>query len=171
MNKVIPNKIHIIGSVGSGKTTLARNLSRKYSVPYYELDNVVWIRHGSEDIRRSDEERDKYLDNIIRSDRWIVEGAHSHVWVFKSFQNANLIIFLDTPYVLRIFRITKRYFLQKLGIEKANYKPTFKIFMKMFEWNARFEKQSKPMILNLLNQDNIKSIILKDNRMIDQYFK
>ncbi len=171
LNKNIPNKIHIIGSVGSGKTTLARNLSRKYSVPYYELDNVVWIRHGSEDIRRSDVERDQYLENIIRSDRWIVEGAHSHDWVFKSFQNADLIIFLDTPYALRIIRITSRFILQKLGIEKANYNPTFNIFMKMFKWNAGFEKQSKPMILNMLTQENIKSLILKDNRMIDQYFK
>jgi adenylate kinase family enzyme len=58
LNGIIPNKIHIIGSVGSGKTTLARNLSRKYSIPYYELDNVVWKRHNAEDKRRSEEERD-----------------------------------------------------------------------------------------------------------------
>ncbi len=109
LNGNIPNKIHIIGSVGSGKTTLARNLSRKYNIPYYELDNVVWKRHKSEDIRRSDEERDEYLDNIIRSDRWIIEGAHNH------------------------------------------------------------EKKSKPMILNMLRQDNMKSMILKENSMIDQY--
>ncbi|GGI44655.1 DNA topology modulation protein [Paenibacillus marchantiophytorum] len=141
LNRNNPNKIHIIGSVGSGKTTLARNLSRKINVPYYELDNVVWKRHKSEDIRRSDEERDEYLNTIIRTDRWIIEGAHNHEWVFKSFQNADLIIFLDTPYAIRIIRITKRFILQKLGIEKANYKPTFTIFKKMFEWNAGFEKK------------------------------
>nr|WP_079417585.1 hypothetical protein [Paenibacillus ferrarius] len=128
MNRNIPNKIHIIGSVGSGKTTLARNLSRKISVPYYELDNVVWKRHKSEDIRRSDAERDECLDRIIRSDRWIIEGAHT---------------------------------------EKANYTPSFHIFMKMFKWNTGFEKQSKPMILNMLRQDNIKSLIVKDNRRIN----
>ncbi|MBD0379913.1 AAA family ATPase [Paenibacillus sedimenti] len=171
MNGNIPNKIHIIGSVGSGKTTLARNLSRKYSIPHYELDNVVWKRHRSEDIRRSDEERDEYLDNIIRSNRWIIEGAHSNDWVFKSFHNAELIIFLDTPYALRIIRIIRRFILQKLGVEKANYTPTINIFMKMFEWNAGFEKNSKPMILNMLRQDNMKSLILKDNNIVDQYFK
>jgi hypothetical protein len=132
---------------------------------------VVWKRHKSEDIRRSDEERDEYLDSIIRTDRWIIEGAHNHDWVFKSFQNADLIIFLDTPYAIRIIRITRRFILQKLGVEKTNYTPTINIFMKMFEWNAGFEKQSKPMILNMLRQDNIKSLILKDNSMIDQYFK
>jgi shikimate kinase len=33
-------KIHIIGSVGSGKTTLARTLSSHLNIPFYELDNV-----------------------------------------------------------------------------------------------------------------------------------
>jgi adenylate kinase family enzyme len=33
-----PNTIRIIGSVGSGKTTLARRISRELNVPYYELD-------------------------------------------------------------------------------------------------------------------------------------
>jgi adenylate kinase family enzyme len=37
----IPKRIHIIGSVGSGKTTLARTLSSRLNIPFYELDNVV----------------------------------------------------------------------------------------------------------------------------------
>ena len=37
-------KIDIIGSVASGKTTLAGKISQKYNVPYYEKDNVVWDR-------------------------------------------------------------------------------------------------------------------------------
>ncbi|MDM5339574.1 hypothetical protein QUF84_20455 [Fictibacillus enclensis] len=40
--------------------------------------------------------------------------------------------------------------LQKLGIEKSNYRPTFKIFMNMFIWNAYFEKESKPKLLQQL---------------------
>ena len=33
-------KIDIIGSVASGKTTLAKNISLKYQVPHYEKDNL-----------------------------------------------------------------------------------------------------------------------------------
>ena len=169
MKENIPNKIHIIGSVGSGKTTLARNLSSKHNLPYYELDNVVWKRHKSGDIKRTDQERDEYLDKIVCSDRWIIEGAHSDNWVIKNFQNADLIIFLDTPYKKRIIRIIKRFFLQKVGIEKANYTPTIKMFIKMFVWNAGFEKQSKPKILNMNRNGKIKLLILKDNSKIDGY--
>ncbi len=58
MTKTFPQKIHIIGSVGSGKTTLARKLSKTLQIPYYELDNVAWIRKESGgDIPRTDEEK------------------------------------------------------------------------------------------------------------------
>ena len=68
MNKESPKKIRIIGSVGSGKTTLAKELSLKLNIPYYEIDNVVWIRRKSGDIRRTDEEREEYLNAIIHSE-------------------------------------------------------------------------------------------------------
>ena len=44
-------KIDIIGSVGSGKTSLAKQLSKEYNIPYYEQDNIVWIRTEHGDIR------------------------------------------------------------------------------------------------------------------------
>ena len=68
-------KIDIIGSVASGKTTLAKTLSQIYNVPYYEKDNVVWERTSTGDKKRTDEERDKIFYNIIKSDDWIVEGS------------------------------------------------------------------------------------------------
>ena len=56
----MPDKIYIIGPVGSGKTTFATKLSKLYNVPYYELDKVSWDDdHGN--IKRSDEEAQKYL--------------------------------------------------------------------------------------------------------------
>ncbi|BDH61828.1 DNA topology modulation protein FlaR [Lysinibacillus sp. PLM2] len=174
MEKRFPNRIHIIGSVGSGKTTLARTLSTKSKVQHYELDNVVWKRERSgneiRDIRRSDEERDEYLNNIVNLNVWIIEGVH-HKWVTPSLDNADLIIFLDTKYSIRIVRIIRRFILQKLGIEKANYKPTFKMFKQMFRWNAYFENESKQEILDILSQYNEKLIILSDNAEINKFIK
>jgi adenylate kinase family enzyme len=169
LKKNIPNRIHIIGSVGSGKTTLARTLSIKYNIKYYELDNVVWERHKSGDIRRTEEDRDKYLEQIVSTKSWIIEGAHSHPWVGKSFQKADLIIFLDTPYFVRILRIIKRYVRQKIGVESANYTPSFNMFKAMFRWNSVFEKESKPKILIMFQQGKFNSIILKDNKKIHKY--
>ncbi|MFD2442513.1 AAA family ATPase [Bacillus sp. CGMCC 1.16607] len=161
-------KIHIIGSVGSGKTTLAKVLSSKLKIPFYELDNVVWQRSKTGDIRRSEEERDNCLNQIIYSESWIVEGVH-HKWLIPSFQKADLIIFLDTDYSKRKYRIARRFIFQKLGLEKANYRPTFDIFKKMFSWNAHFENVSKPEILNILSAFENKVVLMKDNIEVDKY--
>ena len=136
MKKTIP-------TVGSGKTTLAKEISSRLNIPYYELDNVVWIRHTSGDIKRTEQERADYLNNIIQSESWIIEGVHNEDWVSDSFRNADLIIFLDTKYSIRVYRIVKRFLMQKLRLEKSNYKPTLKIFFNMFKWNRYFEEVVK----------------------------
>ncbi|WP_371933332.1 AAA family ATPase [Halobacillus litoralis] len=137
-------KIHIIGSVASGKTTLAKKLSRELDLPYFELDNVVWERQQTGDIRRTEEERAEYLKQIVGMEGWIMEGVHNEWWVEESFRHADVIIFLDTNYSVRTYRIIKRFILQKLRLEKAHYTPTFRIFLKMFKWNKYFEENGKP---------------------------
>ena len=68
-------KIDIIGSVASGKTTLAKNISLKYQVPHFEKDNIVWERTPNGDQMRTPEERDTLFKGIIEGDNWIVEGS------------------------------------------------------------------------------------------------
>ncbi|MBS8266724.1 DNA topology modulation protein FlaR [Mesobacillus boroniphilus] len=164
-------KIHIIGSVGSGKTTLARSLSTRFDLPHYELDNVVWKRTDRGDIRRSEKERDEYLQSIVKADSWIIEGVH-YEWVAESFENADMIIFLDISYGKRKYRIIRRFILQKLGLEKANYAPTFKIFRKMFVWNRYFEEKSRQEILTILGVHQHKLYIVKESIDLEKiYFR
>lgn len=168
--KPAPKKIIIIGSVGSGKTTLAKELSAKLQIPFYELDNVVWERHKSGDIRRTEVERKEYLNKIIHSEGWIVEGVHNEDWVENSFQNAELIIFLDTNYAVRTYRIIKRFVLQKLGVEKSNYNPTLKVFLRMFKWNRYFEEEGKPNFFKKFALHHDKTLIVTKNGEIKNYF-
>lgn len=170
MENSIPKKIHIIGSVGCGKTTLARQMSKKLNIPYYELDNVVWKRQKGHDIRRSEQERECYLNTLIRLDTWIIEGVHNEEWVGNSFKNAELIIFLDTSYSVRTYRIIKRYFLQKLRLEKSNYKPTLKIFFKMFKWNKYFEEVGKPKFFKKIKDYNVKILVVNNINEVEDYF-
>ncbi|MDR4889768.1 DNA topology modulation protein FlaR [Fredinandcohnia sp. QZ13] len=171
MTNNIPKRIHIIGSVGSGKTTFAKQLSSKLKIPFYELDNVVWIRDKAGDIRRTEKERDDYLNTIIQSDSWIIEGVHNEEWVSSSFHHADLIIFLDPCYPTRTYRIIKRFLKQKLRLEDSNYKPTWKIFLKMFKWNRHFEEVGKPHFFKKIGVYKDKLFIIKDRNPLKVYVR
>ena len=171
MTKAFPQKIHIIGSVGSGKTTLARKLSKTLQIPYYELDNVAWMRKESGDILRTDEAKTEHLQTILQTNSWIIEGIHQEKWVVDSFQQADCIIFLDTPYKIRVFRIIKRFIKQKMGFEKAHYQPTFSIFFKMFRWNKRFERVGKPKFFKQQHAVLAKLLMIQRKKDLDSYFR
>lgn len=163
-------KIYIVGSVGSGKTTLARNVSKKLSVPHFETDNFVWKRHPAGDIRNEVVVRDQLLQNAIALDDWVIEGVHIG-WTDAGLQEADQIIFLDIPSTKRAGRIVKRYIRQLLRIEKANYKPTFSLFRRMFKWNTYFEEQMKPEFLMKFSSYEQKVQRFQSDKEVEYWFR
>ncbi|MFP7170083.1 DNA topology modulation protein FlaR [Terribacillus sp. 7520-G] len=164
-------KIHIIGSVGSGKTTLARDLSALLDAAHYELDNVVWERNAEGDRRRADTEKREILKEITRAAAWIIEGVHTDDWVEDSLHHADVIILLEPGYKVRQLRIIKRYLRQKAGLESANYKPTLRIFLNMFKWNRYFERTAKPCILDRFVNDGHKVIVAENKADVIEYLR
>lgn len=57
-------KIYIMGSTGSGKTTLSRRLSKKYNIDTYELDKIVYDDECNH-VKRTDKEIDKLFQKMI----------------------------------------------------------------------------------------------------------
>ena len=80
-SKVIILKIDIVGSVASGKTTLARKISKEFNIPHYEKDNVVWKRTPSGDVKRTPQERDAYFNDII-SKRGIYKEDYASITTY-----------------------------------------------------------------------------------------
>ena len=73
-------KIHIIGGPGSGKTTLAKQLSEKLGIPRFDLDDLQWDNaSGAYGTRRAPQERDALLAEILKHDDWIIEGDY-YAW-------------------------------------------------------------------------------------------
>lgn len=141
-------KIDIIGSVASGKTTLAKKISLKYQVPYYEKDNIVWERTINGDKKRTDEERDALFQQIIASDNWIVEGSPRKS-LRESFECCEYIIVLDERTIIRIARVFKRWNLQRMGKEKYNSKPTLKFLIYNLKWVFEFNRMKKTLFSEL----------------------
>lgn len=171
MGKRLNSKIYIIGSVASGKTTLARKLSILFDVPWYELDDVVYSRLPSGDVKRSTEERDFIFNQIIYSEKWIIEGVYREC--FKSgFDIADTIILLNTSLYKRNCRILRRWIRQKLKLEKSGYAPTVKMLLSMYKWSNGFEK-TKDDILKILEPYKNKAVIINDTSytILEEKFK
>ncbi len=117
------NKIYIIGPVGSGKTTFATGLSKKYNIKYYELDKVSWDdEHGN--IKRSDEEAQKLFKKIIKNKKWIIEDVGRDKFK-QGRKEADIIYYIKLSRLKSYYRVSKRWIKQRLGKERYNHPPVF----------------------------------------------
>lgn len=133
-------KILIIGTIASGKTTLAKKLEQKLNIKYYELDSIV---HDDENqVRRTPNEQKEIIQEIDKQKEWIIEGVLRENLNYL-LDMCDKIIYLNMPLYTRKIRIFKRFIKQKLGIEKSNYKPTLKMLMQMYKWTEKQEKELK----------------------------
>ncbi len=132
-------KVYIIGIVASGKTTLARRLSKEWNVPHYELDCVVHVGAGREQYKRTPEQQVQEILRIDREGDWIIEGTYRESCRCV-LDLADRIIFLDPPLWLRRIRIFTRYVKQRLGIEACHYRSNLWMLRKMYAWTHAFEK-------------------------------
>jgi adenylate kinase family enzyme len=132
-------KIFILGIVASGKTTLAKRLSLKLNIPWYELDAVVHNDGLGERIKRSPQEQLAIIQGIDREGPWIMEGTNRQSYQCL-YAMADTIVFLDPPLWKRRIRIASRFMKQKLGLEACLYQPDWTMLKLMYKWTNDFER-------------------------------
>lgn len=138
MNKKINKKIYIIGNVASGKTTLAKHLSKKLNINYYSLDKVVWDDENNH-TKRKEQERDSLFKEIIKKDKWIIEDVGRNCFE-DGREKADVIYFFNLRKRTIYFRIIKRWLKQVLKLEEYDYKPTLSSLKEMFGWAKNYKK-------------------------------
>ena len=96
-------RIVIIGSSSSGKTTLGTLLSEKLSIEHKELDYFFWKPNWQESDLEEFRER---VDIFTQKERWIVDGNFTQVRDL-TWKRATSIIWLDfsLPIILKRFFI------------------------------------------------------------------
>lgn len=154
-------KIFIIGIVASGKTTLAKQLSKLIAIPWYELDCIVHHQTNNGRIKRTPQEQIEVIKDIDKQGQWIFEGTDRESYQCL-YEMADIIIFLDPPLWKRRIRIITRYLKQKLGFERAHYKPDLEILKMMFTWTSDFES-NRGDFEEKLNLYNDKVVRVTDN--------
>ncbi len=102
-----PRRIYILGTAGSGKTTLANQIPDILKIRVYDLDDIFWIKKYTK--KRTVESMKKGLNNLLKKNKkWIIEGIYTD-WSNNAIKKADLIVWINTPKHIISWRIFKRY--------------------------------------------------------------
>ncbi len=99
-------RVMIVGGPGSGKSTLARALGARTGLPVYHMDLLHWKENWEE---RPGPEKIPMARAIEAKENWIFEGGISSTYQNR-LSRADMLIWLDLPVWLRLWRVTKRLF-------------------------------------------------------------
>ena len=98
------NKIVIVGSTGTGKTTLARQLSKTLGLTLVDLDelywNPDWVASDIDTFRQR-------VDKALPDNRWVVTGNYSAIRDFV-WSRSDTLIWIDYSFIRTFTQLAKR---------------------------------------------------------------
>ncbi|MEA3340832.1 MAG: adenylate kinase, partial [Chloroflexota bacterium] len=97
-------RVHVVGTSGSGKTTVAQRLAARLEVPHVELDALYWepgwMGVPPEVFRRR-------VSEALSGETWIVDGNYSRVREII-WDRADTVVWLDFPLAVIMGRLLWR---------------------------------------------------------------
>lgn len=88
-------RVSVVGSSGSGKSTVGRRVAERLGVPFVELDALYWQPGWTPidpDLLRA------RLDEITSGDGWVIDGNYSRfVTAGSVWARADTVVWLDLP--------------------------------------------------------------------------
>ena len=97
-------RISVVGTTGSGKTTLARQVAQHFQMPHIELDALHWEPNWTAALPPVFRER---VSEALSSERWVVDGNYSGVRDIV-WSRADTVVFLDYSFWLIMRRLLRR---------------------------------------------------------------
>ncbi|RXZ77469.1 DNA topology modulation protein [Paenibacillaceae bacterium] len=162
------NRILVIGSGGSGKSTLSQKLSNILDLPVIHLDTYFWNPNW---VSKPNEEWDKIVEQFTNEDHWIIDGNYSRTMDIR-IKKADLIIFLDMPRLLCIYRIIKRRIMYHNKTRPdLNAECKEKLDWEFIKWVWNYRKRSRMNTLKKLEQikEHQQVIILKTRKQVNEF--
>jgi adenylate kinase family enzyme len=97
-------RILVYGATGSGKSTMARQLSELTGIPWTSVDDICW-RPGW--VPMPPDEQLAHFDALTRTDSWLLDSAYG-VWRHLVHERADLVVALDFARLTSLARLLRR---------------------------------------------------------------
>ena len=145
-------RIAVLGNVGGGKSTICSELGRALKIPVYPLDRLAEEARQSCAPRGPKEEFARRHDELIRRDRWIIDGFGSWESMEKRLDAADTIIFVDHPVWVNCWWALKRQLKWILGSspDRLYGRPMLPSTRRLFKMIWRGHKRG-PRLLERIN--------------------
>ncbi|MCP4542710.1 MAG: AAA family ATPase [Chloroflexi bacterium] len=140
-------RILVLGSSGSGKSTVTRKLGELLEIEAIHLDSYFWQPDWT---ATPPKEWDKVLRNLLQRDCWVMDGNYPDSLDLR-LEHADAIVFLDSNRLLCLWRCLGRYLKHRgqnrpelaLGCHE-------KIDGDFLQWIWNYPKNVKPKVLAVL---------------------
>lgn len=103
--RVMYQRILIMGPPGSGKSTLARRMGQVSGLPVVHLDAMFWQPGWQEP---DDDEFQERVREAAERPRWIMDGGYSRTLKYR-LPRAELVIYLDLPRRIYLPAVIRRW--------------------------------------------------------------
>ena len=97
-------RVLVIGTGGSGKTTVARRLAQRTGLPLIHLDTLYW-RAGWQPT--PPEEWWARVQQLVRGEAWIIDGNYGGTLDLR-LAACDTVVFLDLPRLVCLWRVLGR---------------------------------------------------------------
>ena len=162
-------KVLIIGCAGSGKTTLAKQLSKIIDLPIIHMDNYYWTKNWG---RKSDDAWHDIVNELCQQPKWIMDGNYTKTMATR-FQHACTIIYLDIPRWKCLLRVMIRRFrlIYNKNRDDIPANCNERMSVEFYRWIWNYPKRSRNNTLELLK--NYSEIVyhLKSKQDADAFIK
>ena len=159
------SKIILVGSGGSGKSWMAKQLAAILGYPLYHLDKELWQPNW---VMTPREEKIAKQQAMMSGEQWIIDGNYNGTLEMR-FSAADLIIFLDISRVVCLISAIKR--MREKRSDMPDFLVEHKIFDKEFiefcKWIWSYPKTGRKTVMELHEKYSNKAFLhIKSRREV-----